>query len=60
MTTWQVVDADPKSIQQINFTGNVDWAGNTEKSFINKEVKETILELSQGPYCGCGHVTEVL
>ena len=25
----QALDADPKSIQQINFTGNLDPAGNT-------------------------------
>ena len=30
----QELDADPKAIQQINFTGNVDCAGNTTMFFI--------------------------
>ena len=37
------LDADPKAIQQINFTGNLHRAGNT-KLFIIKEEKETILD----------------
>ena len=39
----QALDAHPKSIQQINFTGNLDWAGNTT-FFTIKELEETILE----------------
>ena len=39
----QYLDADPKAMQQINFTGNVDRAGNTT-FFILEEVKETILD----------------
>ena len=44
----QALDADPKAIQQINFTANLDWEGNTALFFINEEAKETILDFSQG------------
>ena len=44
----QVLDADPRAIQQINFTANLDRAGNTRIYFILKEAKETILDFSQG------------
>ena len=44
----QALDADPKAIQQINFTANLDRAGNTRFYFILEEVKETIFEFSQG------------
>ena len=44
----QAVDADPKAIQQINFTANLDRAGNTRIYFILEEAKETVLEFSQG------------
>ena len=43
----QVLDADPKAIQQINFTANLDRA-NTRFYFILEEVKETLREFSQG------------
>ena len=43
----QALDADPRAIQQINFTGNLDRAGNTRVYFILEEVKETILDFSQ-------------
>ena len=43
----QALDADPKTIQQINFTENLNQIGNTTVSFIIEEVKETILEFSQ-------------
>ena len=39
--------ADPKAIQQINFTANLDRAGNTTMFFIIEEAKETIFEFSQ-------------
>ena len=42
----QALDADPKEIQQINFTGNVDWGTGTTMFFIIKEAKETILDFS--------------
>ena len=44
----QALDADPKAIQQINFTANLDRAGNTRFYFILEEVKETVFEFSQG------------
>ena len=44
----QALDADPKAIQQINFTANLDRAGNTTMFFIIEEAKETVLEFSQG------------
>ena len=44
----QSVNADPKAIQQIDFTANLDIAGNTRFYFILEEVKETIFEFSQG------------
>ena len=42
------LDADPKAIQQISFTANVDRAGNTTIFFIIEEAKETVFEFSQG------------
>ena len=44
----QALDADPRAIQQINFTANLDRAGNTRVYFILEEEKETILDFSQG------------
>ena len=38
----QALDADPKAIQQINFTANLDRAGNTRIYFILGEAKERI------------------
>ena len=35
----QALDADPKAIQQINFTANLDRAGNTRVYFILEEAK---------------------
>ena len=43
----QAPDADPKAMQQINFTGNLDRAGNTVMFFIIEETKETIKHFSQ-------------
>ena len=43
-----MLDADSVTIQQINFTGNLDQAGNTTTSFIIDELKETISRFSQG------------
>ena len=42
------LDADPRAIQQINFTANLDRAGNTTTFFIIEEAKETLFEYSQG------------
>ena len=44
----QVLDADPRPIQQINFTANLDRVGNTTLFFIIEEAKETVFEFSQG------------
>ena len=38
----QALDADPRAIQQINLTANLDRAGNTRVYFILEEAKETI------------------
>ena len=43
----KVLDADPKAIQQINFTANLDGA-DTRFYFIFGEAKETFFEFSQG------------
>ena len=42
------LDVDPKAIQQINFSENLDRAGNTRFYFILEEGKETVFEFSQG------------
>ena len=44
----QALDADPRAIQQINFTANLDRAGKARVYFILEEAKETILDFSQG------------
>ena len=44
----QALDADPRAIQQINFTANLYRAGNTRIYFILEETKETILDFSRG------------
>ena len=44
----QAFDADSKAIQEINFTANLDRAGNTRIYFILEEAKEIVFELSQG------------
>ena len=41
------LDADPREIQQINFTENLDRAGNTKIFFIIEEAKETVFEFLQ-------------
>ena len=42
------LDADPRAIQQSNFTANLDRTGNTTVFFIIEEAKETVLDFSQG------------
>ena len=44
----QALDADPRAIQQINFTPNVDRAGNTIMFWIIEEAKKIIWDFSQG------------
>ena len=45
----QALDADPKAVQQINFTGNLAREGhaNTTMFFFIEDAKETILDFSQ-------------
>ena len=43
----QAVDDDPRAIQQINLTENLDRENNTRIFFILEEAKETALEFSQ-------------
>ena len=45
----QALDANPKAIQKINYTKNLDrGAGATMFFFITEEAKETVLDFSQG------------
>ena len=44
----QALNADPKVMQLVNFTGNLDRAGNTTVFSIIEEAKEIILDFSQG------------
>ena len=44
----QVLDVDPRAIQQINFTANFDKEGNTTMFFVIEEAKETLLDFSKG------------
>ena len=44
----QALDADPRAIRQINFTANLNRAGDTRFYFISEEAKETIFKFSQG------------
>ena len=41
----QGLDADPRAIQPINFTANLDRAGNTRISFIIEEAKRNYSRL---------------
>ena len=44
----QALDADPRKLQQTNFTENLDWVGNTTIFFFTEKRKETILDFPQG------------
>ena len=44
----QALDADPRAIQQIDFTANLNRAGNTRMFFFIEEAEETVLNFSQG------------
>ena len=44
----EALDADPRAIQQINFTANIDRVVNTRIYFILEEAKEAVLDFSQG------------
>ena len=42
------LDSDPKTIPEINFTGNLDKAEGSTMFFIIEEERETVLDFSQG------------
>ena len=44
----QALGADPRAVQQISFTANLDRAENTTMFFIIDEAKETVLDFSKG------------
>ena len=44
----QALDADPKVIQKITFTGNLNWGWDATMVFITEEAKESILDFSLG------------
>ena len=44
----QALDTNSKSMQQINFTGNIERHNSAIMFFIIKEVKELVLDFSQG------------
>ena len=47
LTKQQALDDDPKAIQQINCTGNLDGNNNRLLYFFMEEVKEIVLDFSQ-------------
>ena len=48
----QALDTNPKEIQQINFTGNLNGNSNRLMFFIIEEAKDTILDFSPGTVKG--------
>ena len=44
----QALDANPKAIQQTNFTANLDRAGRTRFYYILGKAKETVFEFAEG------------
>ena len=44
----KALDADPRAIQQTNFTANLNIAVNTTMFFIIEKAKESVLDFSQG------------
>ena len=44
----QKLDADRKAIQQINFTGNLDWAEFSTMLFIIEDAKQIVSDFSKG------------
>ena len=45
----QALDADPRAIQQINFTANLDREGNTTMSLSLKKQKKLFLDFRKEP-----------
>ena len=48
LTKQQKLDTDPKAIQQINFTGNIDREEGRTMFFIIEKAKETFWDFSKG------------
>ena len=44
----QTLDADPRAIQQINFTANLERGEGATMFLITEQAKETVFEFSQG------------
>ena len=44
----QALDVDPRAIQLINFTANLDRDGDARMSFIVEEAKQTTMDFSKG------------
>ena len=44
----QELDADPRAIQQINLTANLERNGNTTMLFVIEQAKEIVFEFLQG------------
>ena len=44
----QALDVNPRAMQQINFTANLERDGSTRIYLILEEAKETVLDFSQG------------
>ena len=42
----QTIDADPRAIQQIDFTANLDGARKTRIYFILEEARQTVLDFT--------------
>ena len=43
----QALDTDPKALQQINFTGNLNRVEGATMLFITKEAKDIVFDFSQ-------------
>ena len=56
----QALDADPKAIQKINFTANLERAGRTRFCFILEETKETVFEFSQKTVKFCKYNNNII
>ena len=44
----KILDSDHRAVQQVNFTANLDRAGNTKIYFPLVKAKESVLDFSQG------------
>ena len=46
----QALDADPRAIEQINFTANLEREEGATMLFIIEQARETVFEFSQGTF----------